>query len=170
MRESIHYALALAHWFEMEARNCDSVEHLWSDFQLILLKLNFVRAHLTLQDGRREWKRKEAQGLAAPLAWSRHKLFVGEAFSLELACESDALDASLFRHFSEIAAESWQKSAGHWCKRHDLPLRFKSLAYQGSPRQGSPRGRAYVPLVWDRSATLQSPSSGPGEFCQIELF
>jgi UDP-GlcNAc:undecaprenyl-phosphate/decaprenyl-phosphate GlcNAc-1-phosphate transferase len=63
MRESIHYSLALSQWFEMEARHCDSVENLWSDFQLVLLKLNFVRANLILQDGRREWKRNDSSGL-----------------------------------------------------------------------------------------------------------
>jgi hypothetical protein len=156
MRESIHYALALGRWFEMEAKNCDSVENLWSDFQLILLKLNFVRANLTLVNGQREWKRNDPLGPLAPLAWSRHEFSVSETFAVELAVESDALDPALFHHLSEIAAEAWHKSAASWCGRHRLPLRFKSRC-QNSPRKASQRGRAYVPLVWGQSASLESP-------------
>ena len=155
MRESIHYALSLGLWFEMEAKNCDSVENLWSDFQLMLLKLNFVRANLTLQDGRREWKRNAALDASAPLSWSRHEYSLGEAFSVELAIESDALDPALFHHLSEIAAEAWHKSVASWCGRHSLPLRFKSCTRQNSPRKASQRGRAYVPLVWGQSASLE---------------
>jgi UDP-GlcNAc:undecaprenyl-phosphate GlcNAc-1-phosphate transferase len=157
MRESIHYGLALGQWFEMEAKNCDSVENLWSDFQFILLKLNFVRANLTLPDGRREWNRDDALDPVTPLAWTRHEFSLGETFSVELAIESAALDPALFRHLSEIAAEAWHKSAATWCGRHGLPLRFKSRAHQDSPRKAGPRGRAYVPLVWGQSSSLESP-------------
>jgi UDP-GlcNAc:undecaprenyl-phosphate/decaprenyl-phosphate GlcNAc-1-phosphate transferase len=157
MRESIHYGLALGQWFEMEAKNCDSVENLWSDFQLILLKLNFVRGHMTLQDGRREWKRSDALDPSAPLAWSRHDFSLGEAFSVELAIESNALDSALFHHLSEIAAEAWHKSAASWCRRNRLPLRFKSSACPARARKTSQRGRAYVPLAWGRSSSLESP-------------
>jgi hypothetical protein len=141
----------------MEAKNCDSVENLWSDFQLILLKLNFARANLTLMDGRREWKRNDTLDPLVFLAWSRHEFSVGEAFSLELAIESDALDPALFYHLSEIAAEAWHKAVASWCGRHRLPLRFKSRAYHNSPRKAGQTGRAYVPLVWGQSASLESP-------------
>jgi UDP-GlcNAc:undecaprenyl-phosphate GlcNAc-1-phosphate transferase len=157
MRESIHYALALGRWFEVEGKNCDSVENLWSDFQLILLKLNFVRANLSLLDGRREWKRNDAPAPSAPLAWSRHEFSLGEPFSLELAIESDTLDPTLFHHLSEIATEAWHKSAASWCGRHGLALLFKSRAYQGIPRKAGQRDRAYVPLVWGQSASLEPP-------------
>jgi UDP-GlcNAc:undecaprenyl-phosphate GlcNAc-1-phosphate transferase len=159
MRESIHYALALGQWFEMEAKNCDSVENLWSDFQLVLLKLNFARANLTLQDGRREWTRIDALNRVAPLSWIRHEFSLGEVFSVELAIEIEALDPALFHHLSEIAAEAWQKSAASWCRRHGLPLRFKSSVHQDSPRKGRQRARAYVPLVWGQSASLEPPRS-----------
>jgi len=157
MRESIHYGLASGKWFEMEAKNCDSVENLWSDFQLILLKLSFARANLTLPDGRREWKRNDAPDPVAPLAWRRHEFSLGEAYLVELAIETDALDPNLFHHLSEIAAEAWHKSAASWCGRHSLPLRFKSCARQDSPRKARQRSRAYVPLVWGQSASLVSP-------------
>jgi UDP-GlcNAc:undecaprenyl-phosphate GlcNAc-1-phosphate transferase len=156
MRESIHYALALVRWFEIEAKNCDSVENLWSDFQFVLLKLNFIRANLTLVDGRREWKRNDALGSLAPLAWERHECSVGETFSLELAIESDALAPALFHHVSDIAAEAWHKAVANWCQHHHLPLRLESRACQNSPRKASQRGHAYVPLVWGQPA-LESP-------------
>jgi UDP-GlcNAc:undecaprenyl-phosphate/decaprenyl-phosphate GlcNAc-1-phosphate transferase len=156
MRESIQYALSLARWFEMEAKNCDSVENLWADFQLILLKLNFVRGNLTLKDGRHEWKRNALDPLT-PLAWSRHEFSFGEAFSVELAIESDGLDPALFHHLSDIAAEAWHKSATSWCGRHGLPLSFKSCAYHNSDGKARQKGRAYVPLVWGQSASLESP-------------
>jgi UDP-GlcNAc:undecaprenyl-phosphate/decaprenyl-phosphate GlcNAc-1-phosphate transferase len=157
MREAIHYALALGRWFEMEARNCDSVENLWADFQLILLKLNFVRANLTLQDGRREWRRSDTPDPLTPMSWSRHEFFLGEAFSVDFGIETDVLDPNLFHHISDIAAEAWHKSVAGWCGRHGLPLRFNSRASQDGLHQAGQRARAYVPLVWGRSASLQAP-------------
>jgi UDP-GlcNAc:undecaprenyl-phosphate GlcNAc-1-phosphate transferase len=157
MRESIHYALSLAQWFELEATHCDSVENLWSDFQLMLLKLNFVRANLILPGGRWEWKRNDATGSSALLAWRSHDSSIGEAFSVEMAIESGTLDPALFRHLSEIAAEAWQKSVASWCGRHGLPLSIKSRVKQNSPRNASQRGRAYVPLVWGPSASIDAP-------------
>jgi UDP-GlcNAc:undecaprenyl-phosphate/decaprenyl-phosphate GlcNAc-1-phosphate transferase len=159
MRDSIHYALALGRWFEMEAKNCDSVENLWSDYQLILLKLNFVRAKLTLMDDAREWKRIDAADPLSPLARIRREFSVGEAFSVEFAIESSALDPVLFEHLSEIAAEAWHKAVSSWCGRHDLPLCFKSRVHHDSPRKASQISRAYVPLVWGRAAPLDSKPS-----------
>ena len=159
MRESIHYALALVGWFEMDAKNCDSVENLWSDFQLILLKLNFTRANLTLADGRREWRRNAPTDPLTPLTWSRHEFSLGEVCSLELGIESDALDPALFYHLSDVAAEAWHKAVASWCGHHSLPLRFKSRAYLNSPRTANRRSRAYVPLAWGQSASLQPPRS-----------
>ena len=156
MRESIHYALTLGRWFEMEAKSCDSVENLWSDFQLILLKLNFARANLTLMDGRREWKRNDALDPLAPFSWIRHEFSLGESYSVELAIESGALDPALFYHLSEIATEVWHKAVTSWCGHHRLPLRFTSRACQSSPRKANQRSRAYVPLVWGQSASLES--------------
>jgi hypothetical protein len=157
MRETIHYALTLGRWFEMEAKNCDSVENLWSDFQLVLLKLNFVRANLTLVDGRREWKRNDAVDQLVALAWIHREFTIGEDFSVEFAIESDALNPSLFYHLSDIVAEAWHNAVASWCKRHCLPLRFNSRAFHNSARRMSQAGRAYVPLVWGQSASLQSP-------------
>jgi UDP-GlcNAc:undecaprenyl-phosphate/decaprenyl-phosphate GlcNAc-1-phosphate transferase len=158
MRESIHYALVLGRWFEMEAKSCDSVENLWSDFQLILLKLNFAQANLTLMDGRREWKRNDALDPLADFAWNRHEFSIGEDCVVELAIESGTLDPALFYHLSEIATEIWHKAAGSWCGHHDLPLRFTSHACQSpnSPRKANQRSRTYVPLVWGQSASLES--------------
>jgi UDP-GlcNAc:undecaprenyl-phosphate GlcNAc-1-phosphate transferase len=156
MRESIHYALALGRWIEMEAKNCDSVENLWSDFQLILLKLNFAQASLTLLDGRREWKRDDALVPLAPLTWSRYEFFLGGAFSVELAIQSGAIAPALFEHLSEVAAEAWHKAAAIWCECHSLPLSLNSRAYHNSPRQASRRGRVYVPLLWGQSTSLES--------------
>jgi len=159
MRESIHYALALEQWFELEAKNCDSVENLWSDFQFMLLKLNFVRANLTLVDARREWKRDDALDPLTPLRWSRHEFSVGEPFSIEFANQSDALDPAFFDHLSDIAAEAWHKGVTSWCRRHRLPLRFNSCAWQNNPRNASQRSLAYVPLGRGQSAALKSPRS-----------
>jgi UDP-GlcNAc:undecaprenyl-phosphate GlcNAc-1-phosphate transferase len=170
MRQSIHYALASGRWFEMDARNCNSVENLWADFQLILLKLNFVRANLSLPDGRREWKRNDALNPLASLIWSHHQSSLGEAFSIELAIESDTLNPALFHHLSEIAAEAWQKSATAWCRRHSLPLRFQAQANQNGPRKGTQTGLAYVPVSLDRAAPLQPPSSVLDSVCQMQLF
>jgi UDP-GlcNAc:undecaprenyl-phosphate/decaprenyl-phosphate GlcNAc-1-phosphate transferase len=163
MRESIHYALLLSRWFEMEAKNCDSVENLWSDFQLILLKLNFVRANLTLVDGRREWKKNDAMEPAATLVWNRREFTLGESFCLEFAIESDTPASSLFYHLSDIAAEAWHKAVARWCQRHGLPLRFSSCGYLNSPRRTNQTGRPYVPLVWGRSAALQNAAAGSEE-------
>ena len=62
MEESIRYALALARWFEMEAKNCNSVENLWSDFQLVLAKLSFARANLCGRVTEFEWARNRRAG------------------------------------------------------------------------------------------------------------
>jgi UDP-GlcNAc:undecaprenyl-phosphate GlcNAc-1-phosphate transferase len=157
MREAIHYALALERWFEIEAKNCDSVENLWSDFQLILLKLNFACANLSLADGRREWKRTDALEPAAPLLRHRYEFSISEPYSMEFATESDALDPDLFDHLSEIAAEAWHKAAANWCARHRLPLRLRSRAYVNGPGRAGLMGRAYVPLVVGRCAAFPSP-------------
>lgn len=166
MRRSIHYALSLGQWFETEATNCDSMENLWSDFQLVLLKLNFVRANLTLQDGRREWQRNRSLDPLTPLVWSDHEFDAGEFFSVRLAMERVAADPTLIYHLAEIAAEAWQKSSASWCARHGLPLRFKSRIGEDSSHKVNQRSRPYVPLVWGRSASLESRQSAaaqPGE-------
>jgi len=157
MRESVRYALALGRWFEMEAKNCDSVEYLWSDFQLVLLKLNFARAYLTLVDERREWNRNDALDPLVPLTWHRHDSSRGEAFSVEIAIKSNAFDAVLFEHLAEIAAESWHKAAANWCQLHRLPLQFKSCASRNNSCKATHIGRTYVPLVWNQSCSLESP-------------
>jgi hypothetical protein len=169
MRESIHYALASGRWFEMDAKNCDSVENLWSDFRIILLKLNFVRANLTLEDGRCEWKRSDTLDPFASLAWSRHQFLPGETFSLELAVDRDTLNPTLFHILSEIAAESWQRSAASWCRRHSLPLRFESRAYPCAASKVSQSGRAYVPLASDEFPGLAF-SRADDSVCQMNLF
>lgn len=169
MRESIHYAIGMAKWFEMEADHCDGVENLWLDFQFILLKLNFVRAKLTLPDGHSEWKRTEAQSPLVAQSWSRHEFFIGEVSFMELAIESDTLSPNLCYHLSEIVAEAWQKSVARWCARHSLPLRFSSRVSKEFSERASQRGRRYVPLAWARPASLHSrPASDSLQ--QIELF
>src|SRR5208282_1565266 len=134
-------ALALERWFEMEAKNCDSVENLWSEFQFMLLKLNFARAHLIVVDGRREWKRTDDLDPAVPLLWNRYEFSLGAAFSVEFATECDALDPDLFNHLSEIVAEAWHRAVAAWCALHHLPLRLNSRAYLNSPRKASLMGR-----------------------------
>jgi hypothetical protein len=170
MREAIHYALAAAKWFEIEARKCDSVENLWSDFQFMLLKLNFVRANLTLPDGRREWNRNNMLGPLVSLEWSGHKFSLGEASTLDLAVESDALNPTLVRHLCEITVEAWQKSATTWCKRHMLPLQFNSRILHGASRKSNQNGLAYVPVALDQSASRQPPSSALDSTRQMQLF
>ena len=164
MRESIHHALSLGRWLEIEAAGCDSVENLWSDFQFMLLKLNFVRANLILPDGRREWRKGGGADPSISFAVSRHEFFfLGQASSMELAIEGKNVDPHLCYHLSEIAAEAWQKSAARWCSRHNLPLCFNS-------RVQSQKGRAYVPLVWDGSLSLQAPRRITESGYQFELF
>jgi len=170
MRQAIHYALAAAKWFEIEARKCDSVENLWSDFQFMLLKLNFVRANLTLPDKRREWNRDNLLDPLVSLEWSSHKFSLGEAFSLELAVERDALNPALVGHLCEIAVEAWQKSAMTWCTRHKLPLQFNSRIHRGVARKSNQNGLAYVPVALDRSASRQAPSSALDSTSQMQLF
>jgi UDP-GlcNAc:undecaprenyl-phosphate/decaprenyl-phosphate GlcNAc-1-phosphate transferase len=170
MRESIHYALASTRWFEMDAKDCDSVENLWVDFQLILLKLNFVRANLTLPDGKREWKRGDMTNPLASLAWSRYQIVIGESATLDLAIEDYSLNPVLFRHIAEIAAESWQRSAAAWCRRRHLPLRFESRAYQAVPRRGNQGGRAYVPVALGQFQALKMATLHDDSACQLKLF
>jgi UDP-GlcNAc:undecaprenyl-phosphate GlcNAc-1-phosphate transferase len=146
-RDSIQYALTLERWFGMEAKNCDSMENLWSDFQFLLLKMNFACANLTMADGRREWKRADAPEPLAPLWQGCFEFSAAEPFCLELATERDTLDLSLFDDLSEIAAEAWHKAVVDWCARHRLPMCLKSRADLTITRKARQIGRAYVPLA-----------------------
>ena len=155
MRESIHYALTLGRWFETEAKGCDSVENLWSEFQSMLLKLNFARANLILMDGRREWKRNDALDPLASFSWNRHEFSLGEDYSVELGIESGArLTRPFFIICPRLRSKPGTRHWRVWWGRHRLPLLFTSRACQCGPRKANQRSRAYVPLVWGQSASL----------------
>jgi UDP-GlcNAc:undecaprenyl-phosphate/decaprenyl-phosphate GlcNAc-1-phosphate transferase len=153
MRETMHYALTLSRWLEMEASRCDSVENLWSDFKFLVIKLNFSRVRLSLPDGRKEWQREEAQ--FPPPQFRNFRLEFGgdNCMALELEMEAGADDARVFSNLCDITCEAWQNAAARWHAVNQIPVGFKARAASVSPDRNRKSNRPYVPLP---------PSQTPG--------
>jgi UDP-GlcNAc:undecaprenyl-phosphate GlcNAc-1-phosphate transferase len=158
MRETIHYALTLSQWLEMEGSRSDSVENLWTDFEFLVMKLNFSRVKLSLSDGDMEWQRKGAQIPSAQLQRFRHEFGEDSCMSLELEMDAPANDSQVFSYLCEITCEAWQKAAARWKAANQMSVGFKSHA-DASALNRHPKGnRRYVSFQAAQvSGIVQSP-------------
>lgn len=157
MRETIHYALTMAKWFELESKNCDSIENLWSDFQFLLIKLNFHRADLVLSDGIIRWQRDNGQDRIIPLPSNYHEFSFGDNYSVKLVIEKGETASVVFEHVADIAAEAWHKGMTGWCKRHGVALSISSRIERRPSQRAT---RRYVPLCWSQSAARPDFEAG----------
>jgi UDP-GlcNAc:undecaprenyl-phosphate GlcNAc-1-phosphate transferase len=157
MREAIQYALTLGQWLQMEARQCDSLDNLWSDFKFLVMKLNFSRVTLSSLTGDRIW---DSTGSPSDLTQCHYRGFqIGRhrAVVLEFWMAADCIDFHLFEHLCEIAADAWQKSSDLCPPAGKGQGTVETEISTGQSRLSNPI-RAYVPLAWDNSRLID-----PGE-------
>ncbi len=147
MRETIHYALTLSRWLEMEAGRCDSLENLWSDFKFLAMKLNFSRVKLSLPDGQKEWQR-EKNGQFPPAQPRHFRREFGENNCMALELEIEAEDR-LSLTLCDITCEVWQKVAARWETINQAPATFKVRAHSLDLHRNRKGNRPYVPLPQD---------------------
>ncbi len=154
MRETMHYALTMSRWLEMEAGRCDSVEHLWSDFQFLAMKLNFSKVKLSLPGGRKEWQRQEdGQAPPAQLLHFRREFGDNNCMALELEIQAEEWISS---NLCDITCEAWQRAAARWEAINNVPVTFRGRAHARKLDPKRRRKRPYVPLPRSWAASIQS--------------
>lgn len=121
LRKQTHYALALANWLELEAERAESPDSLWADYTFALRKLGFDAVRLTTQHGTRFWQSPEP--CDHPLI-RQHELQIDGPVLLEFTVCSDHMSKRVCDHLSELAAETWLRTAQRWLVTHPEPLRF----------------------------------------------
>ncbi len=146
MRETMHYALTLSRWLEMEGDRSDSVENLWSDFKFLVMKLDFSRVKLSLPDGHKEWQRENPPGPPAQLRQFRQEFGEDNCMSLEFEMDAATNDSRVFSHLCDLACEAWQNAAARWRAVNQMPVGFKSRADATSLDRNRKSNRHYVPL------------------------
>jgi len=146
MRETMHYALTLSRWLEMEGSRSDSVENLWSDFKFLVMKLNFSRVKLSLPDGHKEWQKEETHFPLAEFHHFRQEFGQDNCMALELDMESGSGNGRVFSNLCDITCEAWQKAAARWRAVNQAPVNFKSRVIALGPDRNRKNNRPYVPL------------------------
>jgi len=153
MRETIHYALTLSRWLDMEGSRCDSVENLWLDFRFLVMKLNFSRVKLSLPDGHKEWQKEETHFPLAQTHHFRQEFGEDHCMSLEFDMEAGADNERIFSNLCDITCAAWQKAAARWRAVNQASVNFKS---RSKSMAFGPKRKSNRPYVSLRS----SPISG----------
>ena len=161
LRHETRYALTLSRWLEMEAERRDTISGLWQDFQFVGARLGFSEIKLTLPDGTQTWQAEDGQALTGQLQRTRQEMHGGTV--VEFAGDSAVLPDKLFELLTELAAESWQKSARRWQEIHKAPVAFASAASPDTAFYKRKLKRLYEPSVaaslWSRKGGLATPAS-----------
>jgi UDP-GlcNAc:undecaprenyl-phosphate/decaprenyl-phosphate GlcNAc-1-phosphate transferase len=145
-RRETRYALTLSQWLEMEAERRECVFELWQDYQFVAKKLGFSEVRLRLADGVQVWRSAGGEAGLGDLHRTRQEL--GGGSFLEFAAYDSVLPARLFELLSDLAAETWQKSARRWQEVHEAPLRFDAVSSDTSVFRKMPRRYEPVRQAW----------------------
>jgi UDP-GlcNAc:undecaprenyl-phosphate GlcNAc-1-phosphate transferase len=157
LRQETRYALILAQWLEMEAERRDSVYELWQDYQFVVKKLGFSEVKVTLADGSNTWRASAIHARAHELQRARHETPSGAV--IEFSAEPAVLPTKLFELLTELAAETWHKSAIKWQQKNQAPLRFVSVASPDTSYFKRKLHRLYAPAEgpwWEHDRLVQS--------------
>jgi hypothetical protein len=158
MRETMHYALILSRWLEMEGGRSDSVENLWSDFKFLVMKLGFSRVKLTLADGCKEWQKEDAHSPPEQIHHFRQAFGEDNSMSLELEMEARAGDERIFSNLCDITYEAWRRAAARWLAVNQTQVAFKASVDKAALARRQKSIHPYVPLPPGRvSGAGQSP-------------
>jgi UDP-GlcNAc:undecaprenyl-phosphate GlcNAc-1-phosphate transferase len=155
MRETVHYALTLRRWLEMEGSRSDSVENLWADFKFLVMKLNFSRVKLSLPDGHKEWQKEDTHFPLAEIRRFRQEFGENNCMSLELEMEAGDDGGRVFSSLCDITCEAWQTAAARWRAVNQAPINFKSRVVSIGLDQNRKSSRPYVPLPSDPASGLE---------------
>ncbi|MFU8847800.1 MAG: MraY family glycosyltransferase [Opitutales bacterium] len=126
-RQDTKNALKLRDWFVLEAGRADTGEHLWSDFQFVLRKIGFCRAHLRIGQAERSFFIPHSQHSKAECLWQEIHEMEPEV-ELILYADKDFFSERQFAIIADIAGEAWAGAMKQWCLTNGEPLTFASMA------------------------------------------
>jgi len=113
VRKASQYALALCHWFELEAERSPSMDALWQDYEFMLRKLGFARVCLHVDGTLKTWEAdaqppaERVQACEVPLNHAVHK-------KIEFAADAAHLSDRVFDQLADLASEAWMKGVTRW--------------------------------------------------------
>lgn len=154
MREAIQYALTLNQWLQMEARHCDSIDNLWSDFKFLVMKLNFCRVTFSSSDGDRIWDSTHSPSDLEHCHHHRFHIGPRRDLALDFWMPANCIDVHLFEHLCEISTDAWHKSTVLLRPAGQARPSGEAVISPEERRLSNPI-RAYVPLAWDNSKLLE---------------
>ena len=129
LRRHSRYLLGLTASLEMEAENCDSLDHLWTNYEILAGKAGLDRIRVRLNGTERTW---HGQELESSHWYRRHGSPNSHHMELEFYCRKSRFAEDEFEHVTNLAAEAWHKAVSRWTMTNRPPSSLTSGAPEAS--------------------------------------
>ena len=121
MRRETRYALCLGRWLELEAERCTESKELWDSYVFFASKVGFTRVRFILENGELVWSRAGNPNMTQTVLFP---IVTGNIKGLEFTAETAVMSRKLFEHLTELAGETWLKTALRWEQKHGRAMQL----------------------------------------------